>query len=86
MMGMVGGKWSFNDFSPMGSIPSSLYLTMYSGGYADFMATPLEDLAKQVKNGTLRIKVGKVFGFNDIAEAYCIMENNMAGGKIVVLS
>lgn len=86
MTGMVGNKWSIDNFSPMGSIPSAVNLTTYNGGPEEFMETPLNNLAKQVKDGTLKIKVGKVFKIDDIVEAHRTMEDNSAGGKIVVLT
>jgi NADPH:quinone reductase-like Zn-dependent oxidoreductase len=86
MTGMVGNKWTFDEFSPMGSIPTAVNLTTYSGGVEDFIATPLEGLAKQVKAGSLKVQVGKVFKLDDIVEAHRVMEENRAGGKIVVLT
>jgi NADPH:quinone reductase-like Zn-dependent oxidoreductase len=32
MTGMVGNKWSFDDFSPMDVIPTAVCLTAYDGG------------------------------------------------------
>jgi NADPH:quinone reductase-like Zn-dependent oxidoreductase len=86
MTGMVGNKWSFDDFSPMDVIPTSVCLTTYDGGPEDFMLTPLDELVKQVAAGTLRVQVGKVFKLDDIVEAHRCMEENKAGGKIVVLT
>jgi len=86
MTGMVGNKWSFDDFSPMEMIPSSVCLTTYDGGPEDFMRTPLDELVERVAAGTLQIQVGKVFKLDDIVEAHRCMEENKAGGKIVVLT
>jgi len=86
MTGMVGNKWSIDDFSPMDVIPTSVCLTTYDGGPEDFMTTPLDELVEQVAAGTLRIQVGKVFKLDDIVEAHRCMEENKAGGKIVVLT
>ena len=86
MTGMVGNKWSFDDFSPMDVIPTSVCLTTYDGGPEDFMLTPLDQLAEQVAAGTLRVQLGKVFELDDIVEAHRYMEENKAGGKIVVLT
>jgi NADPH:quinone reductase-like Zn-dependent oxidoreductase len=36
--------------------------------------------------GTLRVQVGKTFHLDEIAEAHRCMEENKAGGKIVVLT
>lgn len=85
MTGMVGNKWTLDDFSPMGSIPSCVNLTTYNGGPDEFIETPLEEMAKQIKNETLKIRIGKVFKLVEIVEAHRIMEENSAGGKIVVL-
>jgi NADPH:quinone reductase-like Zn-dependent oxidoreductase len=86
MTGMVGNKWSFDDFSPMDVIPTSVCLTTYDGGPEDFMLTPLDELVEQVAAGTLRVQVGRVFKLDDIVEAHRFMEENKAGGKIVVLA
>jgi NADPH:quinone reductase-like Zn-dependent oxidoreductase len=86
MTGMVGNKWSFDEFSPMDVIPTSVCLTTYDGGPGDFMLTPLDELADQVAAGTLHVQVGRVFNLNEIVEAHRCMEENRAGGKIVVLT
>ncbi|TKA74534.1 hypothetical protein B0A49_02985 [Cryomyces minteri] len=83
LVGMVGNKWSLDNFSPMGSIPTSVCLTTYAGDSSDFMATPYEELLQQVKAGTLKVHVGKVFTLDEIVEAHRCMEENKAGGKIV---
>ncbi len=86
MTGMVGNKWSIDNFSPMDMIPTAVSLTTYDGGPDDFMRTPLEELIEQIAAGTLRVNVGKVFHLDEIAEAHRCMEENEAGGKIVVLT
>jgi NADPH:quinone reductase-like Zn-dependent oxidoreductase len=86
MAGMVGNKWSFDDFSPMDVIPTSVCLTTYDGGPEDFMLTPLDELVEQVAAGTLPVQVGRVFKLDDIVKAHRCMEENRAGGKIVVLT
>ena len=86
MTGMVGNKWSFDDFSPMDVIPTSVCLTTYDGGPEDFMLTPLDELVEQVAVGTLPVQVRRVFKLDDIVEAHRCMEENRAGGKIVVLT
>ncbi|MBV9566868.1 MAG: zinc-binding dehydrogenase [Hyphomicrobiales bacterium] len=86
MTGMVGNKWSIENFRPMDAIPTAACLTTYSGGAEDFMQTPLEKLARQVAAGGLRVLIGKTFRLDDIVEAHRHMEENKAGGKIVVLT
>jgi NADPH:quinone reductase-like Zn-dependent oxidoreductase len=85
MTGIVGNKWSFENFAPMQAIPTAVCLTSYAGESADFMQTPLDELAQQVSAGTLRIQIGRVFSLDEIVEAHTLMEENKAGGKIVVL-
>lgn len=86
MTGMVGDQWSFEEFSPMGAIPTAVSLTTYAGGADDFIRTPLQDLVRQIEKGTLRPQVGQLFSLDQIVEAHRCMEDNQAGGKIVVLT
>ncbi len=86
MAGMVGDQWSYSSFAPMDVIPTAVSLTTYSGGVADFMATPLQHLVDQVAAGTLPIAPARVFHIDDIVEAHRTMETNAAGGKVVVLT
>jgi NADPH:quinone reductase-like Zn-dependent oxidoreductase len=84
--GMVGNEWVIESFSPMDKIPTAVCLTTYSGGADDFMQTPLEDLIEQIAAGALHVQIGKIFKLDEIAEAHRCMEENKAGGKIVVLT
>ncbi len=86
MTGIVGNKWSFDNFAPMEAIPTAVSLTTYAGQSEDFMRTPLEDLVEKIAAGTLHVQVGKAFHLDEIAEAHRCMEENKAGGKIVVLT
>lgn len=86
LSGMVGNEWSFDHFSPMEAIPTAVCLTSYGGGPQDFMRTPLGDLTRQIEEGTLFVQIGKTFRLDDIVEAHRCMEENRAGGKIVVLT
>jgi NADPH:quinone reductase-like Zn-dependent oxidoreductase len=85
MTGIVGNKWAFEQFAPMEKIPTAVCLTSYAGESDDFMQTPLEELAQQIAAGTLRVQIGHTFRLDDIVEAHRMMEENKAGGKIVVL-
>jgi len=70
----------------MGSVPTAVYLTSYSGGPGEFMNKPLNELVQQIVEGKLKIQIGKVFKLDEIVEAHRTMEGNTAGGKIVVLT
>ena len=86
MTGMVGDRWQLDQFSPMGAIPTSVKLTTYSGGAEDFVKTPLQAFIAELEAGRTQSRVGRVFNLEDIVEAHRCMEENRAGGKIVVLT
>ncbi|MCZ6584761.1 MAG: zinc-binding dehydrogenase [Gammaproteobacteria bacterium] len=50
------------------------------------MATPLQTVVNEVEAGRMKPKIGRVFQLDDIVEAHRCMEENAAGGKIVVLT
>jgi NADPH:quinone reductase-like Zn-dependent oxidoreductase len=86
MTGIVGNQWSFANFAPMQDIPTAVCLTAYAGEAEDLMRTPLDELTAQIAAGILPVQVGKVFHLDEIVEAHRLMEENRAGGKIVVLT
>jgi NADPH:quinone reductase-like Zn-dependent oxidoreductase len=85
MTGIAGGKWSMDDFEPMSDIPQGVALTRYSGGIQEFKRVPWDELVQQVKDGRLRIQVGKTWKLEEIAEAHRVMEEGGAGGKMVIV-
>ena len=85
MIGMVGSEWVLKNFAPMEAIPNTVCLTSYRTDADSFNATPIDELAAQVARGELRVQVGRTFRIDEIAEAHRAMEENTAGGKIVVL-
>ena len=86
MAGMVGNAWEYPRFSPMDVIPSTVNLTTYTGGADDFAATPLQDIVDDVEAGRFKPPIGRVFAIDDIVQAHRVMEEDSAGGKIVVLT
>src|SRR6267154_2001101 len=86
MTGIVGNKWSFDNFAPMEAIPTAVSLTTYAGESEDFMRTPLEELVEHIAAGTLHVQVGRIFHLDEFVGAHRCMEENKAGGKIVVLT
>lgn len=86
MVGIVGNEWTLKEVNPMEFIPVNVCLTAYGGSEKDFVGTPLQEFAGQVAAGNLRVKVGRVFKLDEIAEAHRVMEANEANGKIVVLT
>ncbi len=86
MTGMVGNAWELDQFSPMGTIPSTVNLTTYSGSAQDFIDTPLQTIVNEVEAGRMKLRIGRIFHLDEIVEAHRCMEDNAAGGKIVVLT
>lgn len=84
MTGMVGDRWSIAGFAPMHVIPTAVSLTTYAGDVTDFMAMPFQELVEQVATASIHVPVGRVFRLDDIVQAHRTMEDNRAGGKIVV--
>ena len=72
------------NFTPNVIIPTSVCLTVYSGGPQRFMATPIDDIARQVVDGSLSIPI-MTFSLDEIVEAHRAMDDSTAGAKIVVL-
>lgn len=61
MTGMVGNKWSLNDFGPMDAIPTAVNLTTYGGGNENFMAAPFTELLSHISSGEMRVQVRNTF-------------------------
>ena len=85
MTGILGGKWTLDNFEPMGDIPTGVKLTSYSGGSSDISAEQLQHYVELVEKGKLMIPTGPVFEFEELVQAHELMDANQAGGKIVVL-
>lgn len=86
MAGIVGNRWSIDNFAPMDAIPNRVSLTTYSGEGSDFVRMPFQSLVDHVASGALPVKIGRVFTIDEIVEARRCMESNAAEGKIVVLT
>jgi NADPH:quinone reductase-like Zn-dependent oxidoreductase len=82
--GIAGGKWVFENFYPNAVIPTSVCLTTFSSSVGQFMATPLEQIARQILEGNITIPI-KTFTLDQIVEAHQAMEDSTALAKIVVL-
>jgi NADPH:quinone reductase-like Zn-dependent oxidoreductase len=83
--GIVGNEWTLKNWDPMEFISSGVYLTTYSGGQKEFMETPLSDMAQKIKDGKLKLRIGRTFSLVDIVDAHKFLEENKALGKIVIL-
>ncbi len=82
-VGVVGGN---NVESVEKALPEGATYRFYGGEQEDFHALPLEKLLGQVQNSSLPVQIGRTFQMEEIVEAHRVMEENSAGGKIVVLT
>ncbi len=61
-------------------------MTTYDGTAEDFIRTPLQEIVDDIVTGRLKVRIGKTILIDEIVEAHRCMEENRAGGKIVVLT
>ena len=87
LVGSVANKWAFDaGWSPMASIPTAVSLTAYHSSAKAFLETPLDWIIENLGMDNLQHLVGKTFhGLDEIVEAHRCMDEDRAGGKIVVL-
>ena len=87
MVGSVSGKWAFEDeFSPMVSIPTAVSLTAYHSSAKAMVETPLDEIVDRLGTEGIKTLIGKVFvGLDKINEGHQCMDEDKAGGKIVLL-
>jgi len=83
MTGILGNSWSFEEWSPMSSIPSGVFLTAYHGYGME--QSDFDSIVQSVSDGTLPLPLDKVFALKDMARAHERMESSSAGGKMVAL-
>ncbi|WP_248305175.1 zinc-binding alcohol dehydrogenase family protein [Devosia sp. 1566] len=84
--GMVGDAWTLPNFEPMIDVPHLVGLSTYAGRVEEFLEMPLNEMAEDVAAGRLLLPLGPRFTLEQIAEAHRCMEENRAGGKIVVVT
>ena len=83
--GYLSNQWRIDGFSPLGEIPSGVYLTSYAGENSNLPPNLLQEFIDQVQDKSLDVKIDKVFKLEEIVEAHQYMESNKAFGKLVVL-
>ncbi|ORV86983.1 alcohol dehydrogenase [Mycobacterium interjectum] len=90
LAGWLGGLDPIGDFNPLLRMPSGVNWNFFGSfvfGTPGFPLAdvPLQDIARQVAEGTLAAKPSRVFSFDQIREAHRVMEAGQAGGKMVVV-
>jgi NADPH2:quinone reductase len=85
MTGILGNAWTLKEFTPMGDIPHSVRLTVYTGEAKNLSTSLLQEFVNGVTSGKNKIKIDRTFTIDEIVEAHRYMESNQASGKLVVL-
>ena len=85
MTGILGNSWVIENFEPFLDIPPGVRLTTYSGEADNITSGDLADFINEVEAGHLKVKIDRVFKFDEIVQAHHYMEANKASGKLVVL-
>lgn len=90
LAGWLGGLDPIADFNPLLRMASGVNLNFFGSfvfGTPGFPLSdvPLQDIARQVADGTLDAEPSRVFRFDQIHEAHRVMESGEAGGKMVVV-
>jgi NADPH2:quinone reductase len=85
MTGILGGKWTLENFQPMVDIPTAVKLTSYSGDASDLSVEQFQKYLNLIEEGRLSVETGPIFEFGKLIQAHELMDANQAGGKIVVL-
>jgi NADPH:quinone reductase-like Zn-dependent oxidoreductase len=84
--GILSEQWTIADFAPMEFIPPAVYLTTSSSGHHKMTREIFQEYIKQVERRELVLPIGKVFHLQDIVAAHQLMDDNAAGGKIVIVN
>lgn len=90
LAGWLGGLDPITEFNPLLRMPSGVNWNFFGSfvfGSPGFPLSdvPLQDIARQVAEGTLDAQPSRVFSFDQIHEAHRVMEAGAAGGKMVVV-
>ncbi len=82
--GMVSNQWVVPDFYPIDYLPRGVRLTAYAGDAKDLPQQVLQDFLDAVEAGTAKVPLGRVYDFEEIAQAHADMEAGRVAGKLVV--
>ncbi|MEP7037571.1 MAG: zinc-binding alcohol dehydrogenase family protein [Acidobacteriota bacterium] len=85
MTGILGNSWTLKEFTPMGDIPHTVRLTVYTGEATDLSPELLQEFVNGAASGKNQIRIDRTFTIDEIVEAHRYMESNKASGKLVVL-
>jgi NADPH2:quinone reductase len=89
LAGFLGGGEPMAAFNPIADMASGVHFSFFGSfvfGTPGFPLddVPLQEIVERVQSGAYQAKPARVFRFDEIREAHCLIEANEANGKLVV--
>ena len=90
LAGFLGGLEPVAEFNPLASMVSDVQLSFFGSfvfGEPEFPLddVPLGEIVSKVATGKIKAAPARVFPFEAITEAQKVLEDNEAGGKVVIV-
>ena len=82
--GLLGGRWTLDDFDPLEDMPADAYLTAFHSGNAN--EAKLQEMLDFVKTYSVDVKPEKVFQLSEMRKAHEYLGSSRSFGKVVVMS
>ena len=82
--GLLGGKWTLDDFDPLEDLPAGGYLTAFHSG--NVTEQSLQEMLDYVKEHGVDCRPEKVFDLSEMAKAHEYLGSSQSFGKVVVMS
>ena len=82
--GLLGGKWTLDDFDPLEDLPANGYLTAFHSG--NVTERSLQDMLDYVETHKVDCRPEKVFDLSEMAKAHEYLGSSRSFGKVVVMS
>jgi NADPH:quinone reductase-like Zn-dependent oxidoreductase len=88
--GFLGGLEPVTGFDPITDLPTGVQLSFYGSAFVlgtegfPLADIPLQRLIDNAAAGRYQAKPARVFSFSQVSEAHRVMEEGLAGGKMVV--
>ncbi len=92
MAGFLGGGEPIEKFNPIAHLPSGRHLSFFGSAFVfgtpeyPLSDIPFQQIIDNASNGAYQAKPIRVFRFDEIQAAHRLMDEQTAGGKIVVLN
>ena len=82
--GLLGGKWTLDEFDPLEDMPVDGYLTSFHSGNVN--EVKMQEMLDYVKVHSVDVKPEKVFRLSEMREAHEYLGSSRSFGKVVVMS